>query len=196
MDDFKGPFSKAQIGALEIGNNVNVIPELLFCDAVMTLEELVLQAERIGAYAFSSEHISIGHLTIGENVKIFAEYSNSIPATHIICHSPLPRILEAMHHITPRTTLHIPHKCRRPLNRHQTPEAFAHNVVLFTPQIGHRSCHLTHRADHRALRVKFLATYRAECRSNEREHIPQHITEHRHRLRWLYVYTPRAPPSP
>ena len=82
MDDFKGPFSKAQIGALEIGNNVNVIPELLFCDAVMTLEELVLQAERIGAYAFSGEHISIGHLTIGENVKIFNEYSNSTTLFH------------------------------------------------------------------------------------------------------------------
>ena len=82
MDDFKGPFSKAQIGALEIGNNVNVISELLFCDAVMTLEELVLQAERIGAYAFSSEHISIGHLTIGENVKIFNEYSNSTTLFH------------------------------------------------------------------------------------------------------------------
>lgn len=82
MDDFRGPFYQTQIGELEIGNNVTIIPELLFCDAMMELEELTLQTERIGAYAFSGENISIGHLTIGENVKVFEEYSNSDTLFH------------------------------------------------------------------------------------------------------------------
>lgn len=82
LDDFQGPFYQAQVGDLEIGNNVKIIPELLFCDAIMELEELTLQAERIGAYAFSSDNISIEHLTIGENVKVFAEYSNSTTLFH------------------------------------------------------------------------------------------------------------------
>ena len=82
LDDFQGAFYQAQIGDLEIGTNVTIIPELLFCDAIMELEELTLQAERIGEYAFASENIFIEHLTIGENVKVFAEYSNSTTLFH------------------------------------------------------------------------------------------------------------------
>lgn len=82
IDDFYAPFYQATIGELEIGSNVTLIPELLFCDATMELETLELTVERIGAYAFSSKTISIGHLIIGESVKTLEEYSNSTDLFH------------------------------------------------------------------------------------------------------------------
>ncbi len=81
-DDFYGPFQGAKIGALEIGSNVTLIPELLFLGTTMNLETLELQVERIGAYAFCSNNISIDHLIIGENVKTYEEFSNSSPTFH------------------------------------------------------------------------------------------------------------------
>lgn len=72
-----GPFSEATIGNLEIGENVKVIPELLFIEANMTLDTLELQTERIGACAFNSSFINIDHLIMGENVKWFEESSNT-----------------------------------------------------------------------------------------------------------------------
>lgn len=80
--DFFGPFYNASVGDLEIGSNVALIPELLFHGARMTLDTLELQTERIGAYAFCSQFISIGHLIIGENVKVYEEFSNSSPTFH------------------------------------------------------------------------------------------------------------------
>ena len=81
-DDFYGPFYEAKVGALEIGSNVTLIPELLFHGATMELDTLELQVERIGAYAFASANISINHLIIGANVKCYEEFSNSSPTFH------------------------------------------------------------------------------------------------------------------
>lgn len=81
-DTFYGPFYEASVGELEIGNNVTLIPELLFQGAVMELETLELQVERIGAYAFCGSNISIGHLILGEGVKCFEEFSNSSSIDH------------------------------------------------------------------------------------------------------------------
>ena len=79
------PFSGAEIGALEIGNSVELIPESFLRNAVMELDSLVLNTERIGAYAFSGSNITIHELTIGTGVKYFAEYSNSLNYKHYWC---------------------------------------------------------------------------------------------------------------
>ena len=79
------PFSGAQIGALEIGDSVELIPESFLRNAVMELDSLVLNTERIGAYAFSGSNITIHELTIGTGVKYFAEYSNSLNYKHYWC---------------------------------------------------------------------------------------------------------------
>lgn len=80
--DFYGPFYEAKVGSLEMGSNVKLIPELLFCGATMTLDTLELQTERIGAYAFSGSNISIDHLIIGTSVKTYEEFSNSSKTFH------------------------------------------------------------------------------------------------------------------
>lgn len=77
-----GPFYQAEIADLEIGENVVLIPENLFRNAVMELGTVALNAERIGAYAFAGEGIHIEHLMIGENVKTLEEYSNSSSVYH------------------------------------------------------------------------------------------------------------------
>lgn len=82
LHEFYGPFFEANIGALEIESSVAKIPEILFQDAIMELEILELQTEHIGAFAFSSKDISIGHLIIGENVKYLEEFSNSTNLFH------------------------------------------------------------------------------------------------------------------
>lgn len=68
-----GPFYDATIGDLEIGSEVTIIPEMLFWYANMELEELHLNVPRIGAFAFSGYDISIGTLTLGEQVTTFEE---------------------------------------------------------------------------------------------------------------------------
>ena len=68
-----GPFMDAIVGNLEIGAVVEVIPDYFLYEAAMTMEELTIDVPVIGAKAFSSEHISFGTLTIGENVTIFSE---------------------------------------------------------------------------------------------------------------------------
>ncbi len=77
-----GPFYQAAISDLEIGENVVLIPENLFRNAVMELGTVALNAERIGAYAFAGEEIHIEHLMIGENVKTLEECSNSSSIYH------------------------------------------------------------------------------------------------------------------
>lgn len=77
-----GPFYQAAISDLEIGDNVVLIPENLFRNAVMELGTIALNAERIGAYAFAGEGIYIEHLIIGENVRILDEGSNSSTTNH------------------------------------------------------------------------------------------------------------------
>ncbi|MDD7178398.1 MAG: leucine-rich repeat protein [Lachnospiraceae bacterium] len=81
-DKFYGPFHGARVGSLLIGDEVALIPELLFQGAYMDLETLELQTGRIGAYAFSGRNISIGHLILGEQVRVLEEYSNSSQTKH------------------------------------------------------------------------------------------------------------------
>lgn len=81
-DEFYGPFRGTAIGELEIGSGVILIPEKIFADSILTMDILEIQAERVGAYAFSGEKITIHQLIIGENVKAFEEYSNSTDIFH------------------------------------------------------------------------------------------------------------------
>ena len=81
-DEFYGPFRGTAIGELEIGSSVILIPEKMFADSVLTMDTLEIQAERVGAYAFSGENITIHNLIIGANVKVFEEYSNSTELFH------------------------------------------------------------------------------------------------------------------
>lgn len=81
-DYFYGPFYEARVGALEIGSSVTLIPEFLFQGAYMSLDTLELQVESIGAYAFSSSHISIENLILGENVKTLKATSNGSALFH------------------------------------------------------------------------------------------------------------------
>lgn len=81
-DEFYGPFRGTSIGELEIGSGVTLIPEKIFADSILTMDTLEIQAERVGAYAFSGENITIHNLIIGENVKVFEEYSNSTELFH------------------------------------------------------------------------------------------------------------------
>lgn len=67
------PFMNAVVGGLEIGTEVVVIPDYFLNNAQMAIESLTIQATEIGAKAFSSERISIGTLTIGEEVATFSE---------------------------------------------------------------------------------------------------------------------------
>uniref|UniRef100_UPI0040560A67 leucine-rich repeat protein n=1 Tax=Agathobacter sp. TaxID=2021311 RepID=UPI0040560A67 len=81
-DEFYGPFRGATIGELEIGSDVTLIPEKMFADSILEMDMLEIQAERVGAYAFSGENIIIHQLIIRENVKVFEEYSNSTELFH------------------------------------------------------------------------------------------------------------------
>ena len=81
-DEFYGPFRGTSIGELEIGSGVTLIPEKIFADSILTMDTLEIQAERVGAYAFSGKNITIHNLIIGENVKVFEEYSNSTDLFH------------------------------------------------------------------------------------------------------------------
>ncbi|MCM1144324.1 MAG: leucine-rich repeat protein [Clostridium sp.] len=63
-----GCFARATIDNLHIGENVRAIPDYLFVGAEMTLDELTLDKEYIGTYAFD-RNAQITNLTIGENVK-------------------------------------------------------------------------------------------------------------------------------
>lgn len=82
LQEFYGPFCGTTIGELEIGSSVTLIPEKMFADSILEMDTLEIQAERVGAYAFSGENITIHQLIIGENVKVFEEYSNSTDLFH------------------------------------------------------------------------------------------------------------------
>lgn len=81
-NQFVCPFGDARIGSVEFTEDVRLIPENLFRNTIMDLEELYINAERIGANAFRSDDISIGHLILGEDVKQFEEDSNSSTSNH------------------------------------------------------------------------------------------------------------------
>lgn len=80
-----GPFYQAQVGALEFDTQVSVIPANLFRDAVMELDTLEIQAESIGAYAFSGSSIFIRHLVLGEKVKKLLEFPGGPSGYHYWC---------------------------------------------------------------------------------------------------------------
>ena len=75
-----GPFDNAAVGEIEIGAGVVSIPEYLLYGAKMEMERLEIHAATVGAYAFASENISIGELTVGKEVSQFLEdyYSSDI----------------------------------------------------------------------------------------------------------------------
>ncbi len=75
-------FHKAEIGDVVIGEQVEILPEYLFDEAKINLESLTLNVKEIGSNAFSGSAISIGTLTIGENVEMFSESYFSTTASH------------------------------------------------------------------------------------------------------------------
>lgn len=72
-DSFQSPFQEAVIGNLVIGSNVTNIPEMFLYEAVITIEELAITQESVGAYAFSGSNISIGTLTLDSSLKSLEE---------------------------------------------------------------------------------------------------------------------------
>ena len=78
-DVFSG-FYGATVGSLEIGSEVQVIPEYFLYCATMSMEELSIHTPEIGPCAFGGGKISFGTLTIGEEVTTFPEsfYSTGI----------------------------------------------------------------------------------------------------------------------
>lgn len=76
------PFEGAEVGTLEIGESVTAIPEYLLYGAKMEMDELEIHVPKIGAYAFASENISIGTLTLGEEVAEFTEDYYSSVSSH------------------------------------------------------------------------------------------------------------------
>ena len=79
-DTSNGCFYNTHITNLSIGESVTVIPDYMFCNAYTMMNELTLNVESIGKYAFY-RFSNIMDLTIGENVKeigIYAFASDSI----------------------------------------------------------------------------------------------------------------------
>ncbi len=78
-DVFSG-FYGATVGSLEIGSEVQVIPEYFLYYATMSMEELSIHTPEIGPCAFGGGKISFGTLTIGKEVTTFPEsfYSTGI----------------------------------------------------------------------------------------------------------------------
>ncbi len=63
-----GIFSKARIESLHISDSVDSIPDCMFDNAYLAMDELTLDMEKIGEFAFYGENIQIGKLTVGEHV--------------------------------------------------------------------------------------------------------------------------------
>lgn len=80
-----GPFYQAQVGEVVFGGKVELIPEFLFKDALMELDGLTVNAARVGAYAFFGEGISIGVLTLGEDVKFLEQRSDHMALDYDWC---------------------------------------------------------------------------------------------------------------
>ncbi len=81
-----GPFYQAQIKeSIVFGENVRLIPEFLFQSSVMDIAEVTINAERIGAYAFAGSEISIGVLTLGEDVSYLEECSDHKAVDYMWC---------------------------------------------------------------------------------------------------------------
>lgn len=69
-------FVDSTINKLTIGNNVNSIPNYMFCYSKITQDNLIIDVENIGAYAFySNKSFNVANLTIGEKVKEIGTYA-------------------------------------------------------------------------------------------------------------------------
>lgn len=80
-----GPFDQAQVREAVFGANVKLIPEFLFKDAFLDLDELTVNAERIGAEAFAGSGIRITKLTLGEDVKTLEQKSDGMALNFYWC---------------------------------------------------------------------------------------------------------------
>lgn len=65
-----GTFNNVSVSTITIGGQVTVIPEHLFCNIEYTADTLVFPdcLTTVGAGAFSGNDITIGELTVGENI--------------------------------------------------------------------------------------------------------------------------------
>ncbi|MBR4060658.1 MAG: leucine-rich repeat protein [Lachnospiraceae bacterium] len=76
-DCYKGIFDEATIGHPEFGEAVEVVPNYLFYNAIINLDEYTLNVPTIGCFAFSGSKIVFQKLTIGEDVTTFVADSDS-----------------------------------------------------------------------------------------------------------------------
>ena len=74
---YKGIFDEAKIGALEIDEAVEVVPNYLLYNAIMELEDYTLEVPVIGYYSFSSKKIKFQKLTVAEGVTTFLANSSN-----------------------------------------------------------------------------------------------------------------------
>ena len=72
----RGVFDTATVGNLVIGSAVEKIPNYLFLNLVMEMEDFTLNVPEIGYQSFASDEIFFGTLTIGEDVIVFGTDSN------------------------------------------------------------------------------------------------------------------------
>lgn len=81
-----GPFYQAKIkDSVVFGDNVRLVPEYLFRSAIMDIAEITINAERIGSNAFASTGISIGVLTLGEDVRFLEQCSDHMAIEYMWC---------------------------------------------------------------------------------------------------------------
>ena len=73
--EYDGSFYCSYITELSISEDVMVIPDYMFSNAHVAVDELVLNVESIGKYAFHSSTIHIGNLTIGEAVSHIGDWA-------------------------------------------------------------------------------------------------------------------------
>lgn len=77
-----GLFNQSNIGNLQIADNVTRIQEAFLDDAKLTMDELVVNFEIVGAFAFSGADISIKNLKIVSADCVFEESYYSINIYH------------------------------------------------------------------------------------------------------------------
>lgn len=81
-----GPFYQAKIkDSVVFGDNVRLVPEYLFRAAIMDIAEVAINAERIGSNAFAGAGISIGVLTLGEDVRFLEQCSDHMAIEYMWC---------------------------------------------------------------------------------------------------------------
>ena len=100
-----GSFTGATINGLHIGKNVRALPDYLFSNATIKLDELTLDMEKIGQYAFYGSDIVIGEVTIAENItSIGKEAFGSCSITKLnynAIEAEIPGMQVSLHHRNP-----------------------------------------------------------------------------------------------